>query len=140
DGLYSIMNRGGFPGRRYPTSTTKASPKTQCQKCLEFGHWTYECKNNRTYKSRPTRTQQLTKPLKPVVTKLPDFLKSNDISSSSEVSDSHSSESDSESESSSSDSSRSSTASSFSDSDSDNSSSNSSRKSNNRKRKRGRRN
>ncbi|CAG8448377.1 2156_t:CDS:2 [Ambispora gerdemannii] len=134
------MNQGGFPGRRYPTSTTKASPKTQCQKCLEFGHWTYECKNSRPYKSRPTRTQQLTRPLRPVVTKLPDFLKSNDTSpSSSETSDSHSSESDSESESSSSDNSRSSTTSSFSDSDG-NSGSNSSKRSNNRKRKRGRRN
>ncbi|CAG8781642.1 4922_t:CDS:2, partial [Gigaspora margarita] len=59
---------------RYPTSGTKASPKTQCQKCLEYGHWTYECKNERVYKSRPTRTQQLTKPLKPVSVELPDEL------------------------------------------------------------------
>ncbi|CAG8606878.1 15920_t:CDS:2, partial [Dentiscutata heterogama] len=58
----------------YPTSGTKASPKTQCQKCLEYGHWTYECKNERVYKSRPTRTQQLTKPLKPISIELPDEL------------------------------------------------------------------
>ncbi|CAG8664411.1 14080_t:CDS:2, partial [Racocetra fulgida] len=65
---------------------TKASPKTQCQKCLEYGHWrlqashslcvmqTYECKNERVYKPRPTRTQQLTKPLKPISVELPDEL------------------------------------------------------------------
>ncbi|KAJ3106014.1 hypothetical protein HDU97_007198 [Phlyctochytrium planicorne] len=35
---------------------------TQCQKCLEFGHWTYECKNPRKYLSRPSRTQQLNRP------------------------------------------------------------------------------
>ncbi|CAG8618020.1 31935_t:CDS:2, partial [Racocetra persica] len=68
------MNKASFPGRRYPTSGTKASPKTQCQKCLEYGHWTYECKNERVYKPRPTRTQQLTKPLKPISVELPDEL------------------------------------------------------------------
>ncbi|KAI8137482.1 zinc knuckle-domain-containing protein [Fennellomyces sp. T-0311] len=51
-------------GARYSNSGPKASPSTRCQKCLEYGHWTYECKNNRPYKSRPTRTQQLDKPLK----------------------------------------------------------------------------
>eukprot|EP00850_Spirogloea_muscicola_P004009 SM000017S02749 [mRNA] locus=s17:12487:13826:- [translate_table: standard] len=34
----------------------------QCQKCLKLGHWTYECKNDRVYASRPTRTQQLKHP------------------------------------------------------------------------------
>lgn len=34
----------------------------QCQKCFQLGHWTYECKNERVYVSRPTRTQQLTHP------------------------------------------------------------------------------
>lgn len=33
-----------------------------CQKCLQEGHWTYECKNERVYQSRPTRTQQLKNP------------------------------------------------------------------------------
>ncbi|CAG8475494.1 657_t:CDS:2 [Cetraspora pellucida] len=68
------MNKASFPGRKYPTSGTKVSPKTQCQKCLEYGHWTYECKNERVYKARPTRTQQLTKPLKPISVELPDEL------------------------------------------------------------------
>ncbi|XP_020587722.1 zinc finger CCHC domain-containing protein 10 [Phalaenopsis equestris] len=34
----------------------------QCQKCFQFGHWTYECKNERVYMSRPSRTQQLKNP------------------------------------------------------------------------------
>lgn len=33
-----------------------------CQRCLQTGHWTYECKNAPVYKSRPTRTQQLKQP------------------------------------------------------------------------------
>ncbi|RZC88132.1 hypothetical protein C5167_015935 [Papaver somniferum] len=34
----------------------------QCQKCFEPGHWTYECKNERVYISRPSRTHQLKNP------------------------------------------------------------------------------
>ena len=33
-----------------------------CQRCLQTGHWTYECKNVPVYKARPTRTQQLMQP------------------------------------------------------------------------------
>ncbi|KAF7722491.1 hypothetical protein EC973_003111 [Apophysomyces ossiformis] len=61
-------------GPKYPSSTPKASPSTRCQKCLEYGHWTYECKGARSYKSRPTRTQQLTKPLELMQPDLPDEL------------------------------------------------------------------
>ena len=33
------------------------APKTmQCQKCLEIGHWTYQCKKARVYSHRPSRT------------------------------------------------------------------------------------
>ena len=35
---------------------------TQCQKCFQNGHWTFECKNERVYMSRPSRTQQLKNP------------------------------------------------------------------------------
>lgn len=31
----------------------------RCQKCLEFGHWTYECKGKRKFVDRPTRTTLL---------------------------------------------------------------------------------
>jgi Zinc knuckle len=35
----------------------------QCQKCLEYGHYSYECKAfERPYKARPTRTQILKNP------------------------------------------------------------------------------
>lgn len=36
----------------------------RCQKCLEYGHWSYECKNKRKYLYRSSRTQQLKKKLK----------------------------------------------------------------------------
>ncbi|KAI9319650.1 zinc knuckle-domain-containing protein [Dichotomocladium elegans] len=52
----------------------RATLSTRCQRCLDYGHWTYECKNNRPYKSRPTRTQQLSKPLKLREPELPDDL------------------------------------------------------------------
>ncbi|KAJ8917220.1 hypothetical protein NQ315_012712 [Exocentrus adspersus] len=36
----------------------------RCQKCLEYGHWSYECKGKRKYLHRSSRTQQLKKRLK----------------------------------------------------------------------------
>ncbi|KAF2471531.1 uncharacterized protein BDR25DRAFT_20859 [Lindgomyces ingoldianus] len=58
------MYRGPSSGGR-----SKATPTTQCQKCLRRGHYSYECKastQERPYKSRPSRTQQLLNPqLKP---------------------------------------------------------------------------
>ncbi|KAF3784020.1 Zinc finger CCHC domain-containing protein 10 [Nymphaea thermarum] len=39
-----------------------AGGAAQCQKCFQAGHWTYECKNERVYISRPSRTQQLKDP------------------------------------------------------------------------------
>ncbi|KAG7533558.1 hypothetical protein ISN45_Aa08g011850 [Arabidopsis thaliana x Arabidopsis arenosa] len=41
---------------------SSASAASQCQKCFQTGHWTYECKNERVYISRPSRTQQLKNP------------------------------------------------------------------------------
>ncbi|KAF1807567.1 zinc knuckle-domain-containing protein [Mucor lusitanicus] len=58
-------------GPRYQASSKKASTSTQCQRCLEHGHWTYECKKDRSYKVRPTRTQQLKKPIKLYQPELP---------------------------------------------------------------------
>ena len=29
----------------------------RCQKCLNFGHWTYECSNTRKYLHRDSRTK-----------------------------------------------------------------------------------
>jgi hypothetical protein len=49
---------------RAPTVREKKceNANQQCQKCLEFGHWTYECKNQRVYLSRPSRTKLLKRP------------------------------------------------------------------------------
>lgn len=44
-----------------PTMSTIGGT-AQCQKCFQTGHWTYECKNERVYISRPSRTQQLKNP------------------------------------------------------------------------------
>ncbi|KAG9458727.1 hypothetical protein H6P81_003235 [Aristolochia fimbriata] len=41
---------------------SSGSAASQCQKCFQPGHWTYECKNERVYISRPSRTQQLKNP------------------------------------------------------------------------------
>ncbi|KAK9287995.1 hypothetical protein L1049_016440 [Liquidambar formosana] len=42
--------------------STLGGTSSQCQKCFQTGHWTYECKNERVYISRPSRTQQLKNP------------------------------------------------------------------------------
>ncbi|KAJ7784582.1 zinc knuckle-domain-containing protein [Mycena metata] len=39
----------------------RANPSTVCQKCLRTGHFIYECKSERPYVSRPSRSQQLEK-------------------------------------------------------------------------------
>ncbi|KAG6527527.1 hypothetical protein ZIOFF_009638 [Zingiber officinale] len=44
------------------SSVSSAGGASQCQKCYQSGHWTYECKNERVYISRPSRTQQLKNP------------------------------------------------------------------------------
>ncbi|XP_022815673.1 zinc finger CCHC domain-containing protein 10 [Spodoptera litura] len=36
----------------------------RCQKCLEYGHWSYECTGKRKILVRPSRTQVLKKNLK----------------------------------------------------------------------------
>ncbi|CAI9761634.1 unnamed protein product [Fraxinus pennsylvanica] len=44
------------------SSASALGAASQCQKCFQTGHWTYECKNERVYISRPSRTQQLKNP------------------------------------------------------------------------------
>jgi len=59
------------PGPKYLSSGNRATASTQCQRCLEHGHWTYECSKPRVYKARPTRTQQLSRPITLVQPELP---------------------------------------------------------------------
>ncbi|XP_012276798.1 zinc finger CCHC domain-containing protein 10 [Orussus abietinus] len=91
----------------------------RCQKCLEMGHWSYECKGKRKYIHRTSRTAHLKKVIKeqaenkidqckvehtkPVKKKIKEDLSSSDSSSSSsnsgssDSSDSTSSDSESDS-------------------------------------------
>ena len=44
-----------------------SQPQTaKCQKCLEVGHWTFECKGKRKFLHRSSRTAQLNKRLKAI--------------------------------------------------------------------------
>jgi hypothetical protein len=36
----------------------------KCQKCLEKGHFTYECTGQRKYVHRPSRTKEMNKKMK----------------------------------------------------------------------------
>lgn len=36
----------------------------RCQKCLDYGHWSYQCTGKRKYLHRSSRSQQLKKRLK----------------------------------------------------------------------------
>ncbi|GAA5966897.1 hypothetical protein JCM3765_001291 [Sporobolomyces pararoseus] len=53
---------GGKPGQRYSREGNKATASTKCQKCLQMGHFTADCKGQRQYAVRPTRTQILKNP------------------------------------------------------------------------------
>ncbi|KAG0265856.1 hypothetical protein DFQ27_000307 [Actinomortierella ambigua] len=59
-------------GPKFTSSFTKAPSTQQCQKCLQYGHYTYECKGGRVYNARPTRTQQLHKPTKRIQVEVPE--------------------------------------------------------------------
>ncbi|XP_051534322.1 zinc finger CCHC domain-containing protein 10-like [Myxocyprinus asiaticus] len=110
----------------------------RCQKCLEHGHWSYECTGKRKYLYRPSRTAELKKKLKDkennasnetgpgIVSQTEKTTKKKRSSSSSSGSSSDSSSSSSDSSSDSSDSSSSSSSSEDSSSDSEDSSSSSS--------------
>mmetsp|Transcript_8985 Transcript_8985/g.24199 ORF Transcript_8985/g.24199 Transcript_8985/m.24199 type:complete len:177 (+) Transcript_8985:111-641(+) len=51
----------GRAGRALP-NTTQDKQNVRCQRCLQMGHYTFECKNEPAYQSRPSRTQQLKNP------------------------------------------------------------------------------
>jgi hypothetical protein len=73
----------------------------QCQKCLQYGHWTYMCRNERVFMSRPSRTYKINHPdAKPTIDDKKKKKKKRRYSSpsSSSSSSSESSSSDSETE------------------------------------------
>ena len=41
---------------------TAAAANAVCQRCLQKGHFTFQCKNQAVYNVRPSRTQQLLNP------------------------------------------------------------------------------
>ncbi|KAI9179774.1 hypothetical protein H9P43_005104 [Blastocladiella emersonii ATCC 22665] len=43
--------------RYQPKSAAPSSAR--CQKCLQFGHFTYQCKGERVYAHRPSRTVEM---------------------------------------------------------------------------------
>ena len=45
--------------KQFCFSTVDETKTKRCQKCLQYGHWTYECKNERKYVHRDSRTQTL---------------------------------------------------------------------------------
>ena len=55
------LGAGGFLPKK--KSDEAATDKVRCQKCLNFGHWTYECKGERKYVHRDSRTKTLKRKL-----------------------------------------------------------------------------
>lgn len=48
--------------RRPVPSNAPITESTFCQKCLQSGHWTADCRNQPAYKARPSRTALLNNP------------------------------------------------------------------------------
>ncbi|XP_023018497.1 uncharacterized protein [Leptinotarsa decemlineata] len=60
------MTLGSSTKAYYGKKKTNVYPPqgVRCQKCLEYGHWSYECTGKRKYVHRSSRSQQLKKRLK----------------------------------------------------------------------------
>lgn len=44
------------------TTPTNPNANAKCQKCLQPGHWTFDCQQSQTYRPRPSRTALLANP------------------------------------------------------------------------------
>ena len=73
---------------------TASSENFRCQKCLEVGHFTYECKGERKYVSKTSRTVILKRKIEGHVGGSKNKHKKNDSSSDSSSSDSSDDSSD----------------------------------------------
>ncbi|GMH32403.1 hypothetical protein BSKO_00237 [Bryopsis sp. KO-2023] len=59
-GSGSIHMQSRFPRRA--ARGRDGNGQQRCQRCLQIGHWTYECKNPPAFAKRPSRSQQLKDP------------------------------------------------------------------------------
>ncbi|KAJ2940068.1 hypothetical protein O0L34_g6438 [Tuta absoluta] len=60
----TIYNRHSSQRKKQAALAAAFPQGIRCQKCLEYGHWSYECKGKRKILVRPSRTQVLKKNLK----------------------------------------------------------------------------
>ncbi|KAI5638332.1 zinc knuckle domain-containing protein [Phthorimaea operculella] len=60
----TIYNRHSSQRKKQAALAAAFPQGIRCQKCLEYGHWSYECKGKRKVLVRPSRTQVLKKNLK----------------------------------------------------------------------------
>ncbi|XP_063242565.1 zinc finger CCHC domain-containing protein 10-like [Bacillus rossius redtenbacheri] len=58
------MTVGGKSGMLTGKNAAAYPQGVRCQKCLEHGHWTYECKGKRKFLHRASRTATLNKRMK----------------------------------------------------------------------------
>ena len=56
-----------FPMGLFSFSSVEETKTQRCQKCLELGHWTYECKGERKYVHRDSRTTTLKRKIKETI-------------------------------------------------------------------------
>lgn len=59
-GIFRINHKNVKRFSEIYRNTAKYPPQgVRCQKCLEYGHWTYQCTGKRKYLHRSSRTQLL---------------------------------------------------------------------------------
>ncbi|KAF6262534.1 hypothetical protein COO60DRAFT_1624938 [Scenedesmus sp. NREL 46B-D3] len=63
-GSGSAHMSGRFSKPLAASSSKPGAGEPRCQKCLQTGHWTYECKGQAAYLARPSASKQLVNPRK----------------------------------------------------------------------------
>ncbi|TPX53013.1 hypothetical protein SeMB42_g01050 [Synchytrium endobioticum] len=60
EAVHSLSQITSFGGRNHRGGGNPSQRNARCQRCLAYGHYTYQCREKeRPYVSRPSRTQQL---------------------------------------------------------------------------------
>ena len=57
--MYAQSTEGSAPVLSRRAKKEAENAAKACQKCLGTGHWTYECKNQRVYIARTSKTEQV---------------------------------------------------------------------------------